>query len=103
MNYFDSDISNNTNSVLYFDGKGNHLYLRLRARSRTIYTVQVGCSIFQPAKFEQMITHQHVLSRWESFIDGIAVTVVSCLHVLIAHRMCISIWICWLFSGNIDV
>jgi len=47
MNYFDSDISNSTNTVVLFDGKGGNLYIRLRARSHTIYTVQIGCSIFQ--------------------------------------------------------
>jgi hypothetical protein len=27
--------------------------------SDTIYTAQVGCSIFHTANFEQTITHQH--------------------------------------------
>ena len=56
MNYFDSDMYNSTNTVVYFDGKDGNLYLRLRTMSHTIY----------PAKFEQTITHQHVLLRRES-------------------------------------
>jgi hypothetical protein len=56
MTYFDSDMSNSTNTVVYFDWKDDHLYLRLRTMSHTIYA----------AKFEQTITHQHVLLRWES-------------------------------------
>jgi hypothetical protein len=56
MHYFDSDMSNNTNMVVYFDWKDGNLYLRLRTMSHTIYAV----------KFEQTITRQHVLLRRES-------------------------------------
>ena len=70
MNYTDSNMTNSTNMVVHFGGKGGNLHLRWRARSHTIYATQVGCSIFQPAKFEQTITHQHVLLQQESLIDG---------------------------------
>jgi hypothetical protein len=40
----------------------------------TQFAAQVGCSNFQPTKFDQMITHQHVLLPRESFIGGTAVT-----------------------------
>jgi hypothetical protein len=42
MNYFDSDMSNSTITVVHFNGKevGN-LCLSLRARSHTIYAAQV--------------------------------------------------------------
>ena len=43
-------------TVVYFDGKNGNLFLRMRAMSHTSYA----------AKFEQMITHQHVLLQWES-------------------------------------
>ena len=56
VNYFDSDMSKSTNTVLYFDGKDGNLYLRLRTMSHKIYA----------AKFEQTITHQHVFLRRES-------------------------------------
>jgi hypothetical protein len=56
MIYFDSDMSTSTNMVVYFGGKNGNLYLRLRTMSHTIYA----------AKFEQTITHQHVLLRRES-------------------------------------
>ena len=61
MNCFDSDRSNGTNTVVFFDGKDGNLYLRLRAMSHKMYA----------AKFEQTITH--VL-----------------LRVLIAHRIFIN-------------
>ena len=56
MNYFDSGMYNSTNTVEYIDGKDNNSYLLLWAMSHTIYA----------AKFEQTITHQHVLLRRES-------------------------------------
>jgi len=56
MNYLDSDMSNSTNTIVYFDGKDGNLYLRLQTMSHTIYA----------AKFEQTITHQHVLLQRES-------------------------------------
>ena len=37
MNYFDSDMYNSTNMVVYFDGKYGYLYLRLWTISHTIY------------------------------------------------------------------
>jgi len=36
MNYFDSDMSISTNTVVYFDGKDGNLYLRLRTMLHTI-------------------------------------------------------------------
>ena len=56
MNYFDSDMYNSTNTLVCFDRKDDNLYLRLRAMLHTIYA----------AKFEQTITHQHVLLQRES-------------------------------------
>jgi hypothetical protein len=50
MNYFDSDMYNSTNTVVYFNGKDDNLYLCLQA----IYATKV----------EQTITH--VLLQWES-------------------------------------
>ena len=46
MNYFDSDMSNSTHTVVYFDWKDGNLYLRLGIMLHTIYA----------AKFEQTIT-----------------------------------------------
>ena len=50
MIYFDSDMSNNTNTVVCFDEKDSNLYLSLQAMSHTVYA----------AKFEQTITHQQL-------------------------------------------
>ena len=65
-------MSNSTNTIVYFDGKDDDLYLRLPAMSHTIYA----------AKLEQTITHDLVQV---SLIDGESVTIILCLHVLIAH------------------
>jgi len=65
MNYFDFDMPNSTNTVIHFDGKSGNLYLRLRARSHTVYEAQVSGSLFQTVKVEQMNT-QHTLLRRES-------------------------------------
>jgi hypothetical protein len=59
MNYFDSAMSNRTNTVVHYIFNGNNLCFCLRTMSDTIYTAQVGCSIFHTANFEQTITHQH--------------------------------------------
>jgi hypothetical protein len=56
MNHFDSDMSNSTNMVVYFDEKDSNSYLRFRTMSYTIYA----------AKFKKTITHQHVHLRRES-------------------------------------
>jgi hypothetical protein len=63
MIYFDSDMSNSTNRVVYFDWKDSNLYLRLQTM------------LLNLCKFEQTITHHvllrresqsHVLLQWES-------------------------------------
>ena len=89
--------------TVHFDEKCGNLCLRLHARRYTIYIAQIGRSIFHPSKFEQTITHQHMLLRSESVIDGTAVAIILCLHVLITHHILINFWICRLFSVNKDV
>jgi hypothetical protein len=37
MNNFDSDMSDNTNTAVFFDEKGGNYCLCLRARQHTIY------------------------------------------------------------------
>ena len=90
MNYFDADMSNSTNTVVHIAEKGGKLYLHLLAKWHTMYAEQEDCSIFHPAKFEQTITHQHVLSRQESLIDGTATTTKMRLYILSTHRICIN-------------
>jgi hypothetical protein len=62
MNYVDSDMSNSTNTVVYFDWKDGNLYLRLRTMSHTIYA----------AKFQQTINFSksalRVLADTNTFI-----------------------------------
>ena len=72
MNYFNSDISNSTNTVVYFDGNDGNLYLRLRTMSHTIHA----------AEFEQTITiNMYFYEGKVSLIDGTSVTIISCLHI----------------------
>ena len=94
MNYSYSDMSNSTNTVVRFDGKCGHLYLYFWSRSHTIYAAQVDCLIFQPFQFKYTIIQQHVLLKWEGLIDGTAITIILCLHVLIAHRIFINFFTC---------
>jgi hypothetical protein len=55
MNYFDSDMSKSTNTVVYFDWK------------TVIYIYVCGqCRHNLTAKFEQTIIHQHVHLQRES-------------------------------------
>jgi len=79
---------------------GCNLCLRLRARSRTIYVTQFSCSIFQPDKFEQTCAQ---ITTGKYFNDATAVTITVCLHVSFTHHIIINLWICRLFSVNIDV
>jgi hypothetical protein len=64
---------NSTNTVVCFNEKDGNLYLRLRAMSHTIHA----------AKSEQN-------DGKVSFTDEASVTIVLCLHVLIAHRIFIN-------------
>jgi hypothetical protein len=41
MNYFDSDMSNSTNTGVYFDGKDSNLYLRLWAATKIFQVTDV--------------------------------------------------------------
>jgi hypothetical protein len=59
MNYFNSDISNSTNTVVYFDGNDGNLYLRLRTMSHTIHA----------AEFEQTITIKNVTIVTENTVS----------------------------------
>jgi pyruvate-formate lyase len=72
------------------------IYIYVCEQGQTIYVKQVVCTIFYPAKFEQKITHLHVLLRWASLIDGTDATLILCLHDLITHHVHIfnNFWIC---------
>jgi len=78
MNYFDSDMSNNTNTVVPFYEKSGNLCLLLRAMSHTIYITHVGCSIIHDNSSACAL-------RRESLIDGTTVKITLCLHVLALH------------------
>jgi hypothetical protein len=79
MNYFDSDMSNRIkySSILWLED--DNLYLRLRTMSHTIYA----------SKFEQTIV---------SRIDGASITIILCLHVLIAGHILLILDMLIIFS-----
>ena len=57
MNYFDSDMSKSTNTVVYFEWKTViYIYACGQCRTHAVYA----------ANFEQTIIHQHVHLRRES-------------------------------------
>jgi hypothetical protein len=79
MNYFDSDMSNSTNTE---DG---NLYLRLRTMSHTIRAEDNSSTCtFTTGK---SVTY--------TFTTGKSVTIIVCLHVLIARRilLILDMWI----------
>ena len=80
INYFDS-VQIQLSTLM---AKASIYIYVLRAMSHTSYAAQVGGFIFQPAKFDQTITDQHLLTLRESHIDG---TILFCVHVLIAHHI----------------
>ena len=84
-------MSNSTKAVAHYNDKNGNLYLLFRAGSHTIYATHDGCFIFHPVKFGQTMTNQRVLLRRESVIDGTAVPMILCLHILITHRILINI------------
>ena len=66
INYFDSvQIQLSTLMAKAFI----YIYV-LRAMSHTSYAAQVGGFIFQPAKFDQTITDQHLLTLSSAFIKS---------------------------------
>lgn len=88
--YFDIYIT------VQIDEKGCNLCLRLRARSRKIYVTQVSCSIFNPDKFEQTCAEITTENYFENDATAITITTVT-------HHIIINLWICQLFTMNIDV
>jgi hypothetical protein len=86
MNYFDSDMPNSTKTVVYYHGKDDNLYIYICGQGHKQF---IRCRL-AVLSFDQTITHQHVLSLRESLIHGTVVTIILCLHVLIAHRIFIN-------------
>ena len=88
MSYFDSDMSNNSNTVVYFIWK-TVIYIYVCRQCRTIYVV----------KFEHTIFINMYFYDWKvSRIDGASVTIILCLHVLIARRILLILNMLIIFS-----
>ena len=67
---------NSTNAVVYFDEKDRNLYLSL----------PVCCQI----RADNNSSTCAFTTRKVSLIDGVSVTIILCLHVLIAHHIFIN-------------
>ena len=85
MNYFDSDMSNSTITVVHFNGKEVGNLLSLRARSHTIYAAQVDCSIFQLVKFEQTCA-QVTTGKYLNEATTVTVTVCFARIIYTSHN-----------------
>jgi hypothetical protein len=93
MNYFDSDMSNSTNTVVYLDWK-TAIYIYVCGQCRTQFMLPNS----------ETIIHQHVLLRRESVhillqrkVSRI-VTKILCLHVLIARHILLILDMLIIFS-----
>jgi hypothetical protein len=69
MNYFDSDMSNRTTTVVYFDGKDGNFYVCGQCDTQFI------------------LLNMYFYDGKVSLIDGAPATLILCLHVVIAHRI----------------
>ena len=78
MNYFDSDISNSTNTVVYFAWK------------RVIYIYVCG-----QCRTQFMLPNMYFYDGKVRRIDGSSVTIILCVHVLITRRilLMLAMWI----------
>jgi hypothetical protein len=74
MNYFDSDMSNITNTVVYFDGKDGILTFADNVAHNL-------CCLIQADDNSSTCTFMTKVS----LIDGASVTIILCLYLLIAH------------------
>jgi hypothetical protein len=95
MNYFDSDMSNSTNTktVIYiyaceqcrtqFEQRIIHQHVLLRGKVNHIYI------------YDGKVSHIYIYDGKVSIIDGASVTIILCLHVLIARRilLILDMWI----------
>ena len=80
MNYFDSDMSNITNTVVYFDGKdGIPTFADNVAHNL--------CCLIQADDNSSTCTFMTKVS----LIDGAFVKIILCLHLLIAHCIFINL------------
>ena len=71
-----------TQNILY-DEKNHNLYIRFREISHTIYVAQIGCSIFNRARFHLSITYEHVHLQRESLIEFLSLTCNPIWHAII--------------------
>jgi hypothetical protein len=78
MNYFRSDMSNSTNTVVYFDWK-TIIYIYVCGQCRTQFML--------PNSSRRYLINMYFYDGKVSRIDGASITIILCLHVLIARRI----------------
>jgi hypothetical protein len=79
MNYFDSDMSNSTNTVVYIDWK-TVIYIYVCGQYRT-----------QCMLPNSIISHIYFYDGRVSRFNGASVTIILCLFVLITRRILLNL------------
>ena len=102
MNYFDSDMSNSTNTVVYFDWK-TIIYIY-----KMYVCGQCGTQFMLPNSsrrqfinmyfYDEKVSHIYIYDGKVSRIDGASITIILCLHVLIPRRILLILDILIIFS-----
>jgi hypothetical protein len=91
MNYFDSDMSKSTNTVVYFAWK-RVIYIYVCGQCRTQF--MLPNMYFYDGKVSHIYFYDGKVSR----IDGASVTMILCLHVLITRRILLILDMMTIFS-----
>jgi hypothetical protein len=88
MNYFDSDMSKSTNTVVYFDWK-TVIYIYVCGQCRTQFMLPNSSrrQFISMYIYDGKVSHIYIYDGKVSRTDGASVTVILCLHALFARRI----------------
>jgi hypothetical protein len=99
MNYFDSDMSNSTNTLIYFDWKMViYIYVCGQCHTQFILPNSNRRLPINMYFYDGKISHMYFYDGKVSRIDGASVAIILCLHVLIAHRIILILDVLIIFS-----
>ena len=90
MNYFDSDMSKSTNTIVYFDGK-TVIYIYVCRQCRTQFML--------PNSSRWWLVNMWFYDSKVNLIDGAPVAIILCLQILIEHDIFINIGYFDYFQG----
>jgi hypothetical protein len=101
MNYFDSDMSNITNMVVYSDWKiVLYYYICEQCRTQFILPISSQRQLINTYFYDGKVSHICFYDGNVSRIDGASATILPCLHVLVARRMLLILDMLIVFSEN---